>query len=112
MTIASQKISIKCVKSTQHILIKGRVQGVGFRHYILVLAENLGVIGWARNLKDGRVEAIIQGPKHVLEEFLQEIKLGTKKSNIESMDINEIQNEPAMKGFYIKADGDKVWQSS
>ena len=47
---------------TRHLLIRGRVQGVGFRNYIEYKAQQLGVCGWIRNRSDGSVEAVFQGP--------------------------------------------------
>jgi len=44
-----------------HILISGFVQGVGFRAFTVKKARNLGLTGWVRNLKNGRVEAVVQG---------------------------------------------------
>ncbi|MCC6175085.1 MAG: acylphosphatase [Chloroflexi bacterium] len=45
-----------------HVWISGNVQGVGFRYATEALAERLGLGGWVRNLGDGRVEAVFEGP--------------------------------------------------
>ena len=45
----------------KHILVSGRVQGVGFRYRTYYLAQNLGLTGWVQNLDDGRVEMELQG---------------------------------------------------
>jgi acylphosphatase len=49
-------------RSRIHVLIGGRVQGVGFRFATCDLASSLGLRGWVRNLSDGRVEAVFEGP--------------------------------------------------
>ena len=52
------------------IFVRGRVQGVGFRWWTRARALELGLVGHARNLPDGRVEVSAQGPRPALEELL------------------------------------------
>ncbi len=53
-----------------HILVKGRVQGVGFRFTCRQLARRLGLYGWVKNLPDGSVEIVAEGPPDILNQML------------------------------------------
>ena len=57
-------------RSRIHVWISGRVQGVGFRYATCEQAERLGLGGWVRNLGDGRVEAVFEGPAAEVEQAL------------------------------------------
>lgn len=59
-----------------HIFLSGRVQGVGMRFFVHSVAQEHSLSGFVRNLPDGRVESILEGPKHDLEKALEEIKNG------------------------------------
>ena len=54
-------------RSTMRLAIRGRVQGVGFRHAMVQEAEARGVTGWVRNRRDGSVEAVVQGDRAAVE---------------------------------------------
>ena len=56
-----------------HLYYSGSVQGVGFRFTAQDLASELGVLGWVRNLRDGRVELIAEAEEDVLKDFLGRI---------------------------------------
>ncbi|MBD3380442.1 MAG: acylphosphatase [Candidatus Omnitrophica bacterium] len=56
-----------------HVLYSGRVQGVGFRFTAERIASSLGLTGYVKNLPDGSVEAVCEGPKPRLDDFLEEI---------------------------------------
>ena len=55
-------------------IYSGRVQGVGFRFTVIRLAEDLKVLGWVKNLPDGRVEAVAEGNEPELRSFLSRIR--------------------------------------
>ena len=57
-----------------HIFYSGRVQGVGFRHAVRIVATGFDVTGVVRNLPDGRVELVAEGARAELEEFLKVIE--------------------------------------
>ncbi|HEX2417718.1 MAG TPA: acylphosphatase [Micromonosporaceae bacterium] len=55
-------------------LVRGRVQGVGFRWWTRTHAIELGLAGWARNLADGRVEVVAEGPRSHCERLLDRLR--------------------------------------
>ena len=57
-----------------HIFYSGRVQGIGFRYTAEKLAADLGLVGWVKNLPDGRVEILCEGPKDRIELLLRNIQ--------------------------------------
>lgn len=73
----------------KHIYITGRVQGVGFRHFTRKNADRLGINGWVKNLPDGRVEAIFQGPEDRVEELIDRCKDGPISSYVKDMEVSE-----------------------
>ncbi len=56
-----------------HVYYSGTVQGVGFRYTAERVAGSLGLKGWAKNLPDGRVEVLCEGPKAALDQFAEKI---------------------------------------
>lgn len=73
----------------KHIYITGRVQGVGFRHFTRKNADRLGINGWVKNLPDGRVEAVFQGPEDRVEELIDRCKDGPISSYVKDMEVSE-----------------------
>lgn len=57
-----------------HIFFSGNVQGVGFRYTCSSYAQQLQLTGWVKNLPDGRVEAVTEGPREKIEELLLRLK--------------------------------------
>ncbi len=83
-------------------VISGRVQGVGFRWFVLRAAERLGVMGWARNLWDGGVEVMGQGTSSMLRDFERELHEGPLLSNVEKVEKVEVTSEVStFKSFEI-----------
>ena len=58
-----------------HIHFCGTVQGVGFRYTTLSFAQPLSLTGWVKNLSDGSVQAIVEGPREKIEELLSKLKV-------------------------------------
>lgn len=69
------------------LLISGRVQGVAFRWETLQAAERCRVSGWVRNLPDGRVEAVIEGPRRQVNDLIDWCRQGPPIARVDSLDI-------------------------
>lgn len=74
-----------------HLLVEGRVQGVGFRYFVVDLADQFGALGWVRNRWDGTVEVLAEGERTNLEKLLSEIRRGPRAAFVsqvkESWDV-------------------------
>ena len=75
-----------------HAFIKGRVQGVGYRYQTLQTAQELGLSGWVRNLRDGRVEVLAEGEHEMLNQFLMYLRKGTFSADVR--DVDYVFNDP------------------
>ncbi|BBI18032.1 acylphosphatase [Neochlamydia sp. S13] len=84
-----------------HVLVSGHVQGVGFRSTTLHYASQLGLTGTVRNLKDGRVEIIAQGPKEKLEKLLSLLQAYFGSSYIACLEVNYSQPSTSYSQFQI-----------
>jgi acylphosphatase len=76
----------KTVKA--HIFIEGMVQGIFYRMWTREQAQKLGLAGWVRNLEDGRVEAVFEGPKDKVEKMVKKCHKGPNLAGIEHVDVN------------------------
>jgi acylphosphatase len=74
-------------------LIAGRVQGVGFRWYVLRQAESLGLRGWTANLPDGRVEVVAKGPVAQLHQLDARLRSGPRFAHVDSVEKRDIPHE-------------------
>ena len=79
--------------SAKRVVITGRVQGVGFRHWMTRAAGRMGVAGWVRNRADGTVEALLDGPSDAVEELLRACRRGPEQAEVRA--IEESLAEPA-----------------
>lgn len=92
----------------RRVLVRGRVQGVGFRYWTRGQAERLGVRGWVRNRSDGTVEAEVEGDPGAVNEFLEALGRGPAGAIVENVAVSEITPE-GDPGFRIRGgDGGRV----
>jgi acylphosphatase len=83
------------------VLISGRVQGVFFRDTCRRLAEQSGVAGWVRNLPDGRVEAVFEGPDEEVRRLVAWARGGPRLAVVDDV---AVQSEPpeGLAAFLVK----------
>lgn len=74
-------------KKRVHIFVSGRVQGIGYRDGVRGKAEKLGILGWVKNLEDGRVEAVFEGEENKVKEIIEWARKGPFLAKVENMDI-------------------------
>ena len=70
-----------------HLLIRGRVQGVGFRYYAAHQARLLTLGGFIRNLPSGQVEAEVEGSKEAVEAFISRVRRGPAGAAVAGVDV-------------------------
>lgn len=83
---------------TIHIRVEGRVQGVGFRGWMTVLADELGLNGWVRNRRDGSVEACVRGDTDAVANLLSLCHEGPCAARVDRV-IHEQSAETVASGF-------------
>lgn len=85
-----------------HTIIEGRVQGVGFRYYVLRRANDLGVLGWVRNTYRGQVEVMVEGNRSKLEKLLGYLRIGPPSSFVSEVKPKWGQASGSYRNFSIK----------
>jgi acylphosphatase len=73
----------------RHIVVRGRVQGVGYRMWTEDLAERLGLEGWVRNRRDGSVEAVFAGPAEPVMAAIEACRSGPRHGHVDLIDVQE-----------------------
>ena len=85
----------------RRFIVSGSVQGVGFRYFAIRAARHVGVAGTVRNLPDGTVEAIAEGPHTAVEEFRAALERGPSYGHVTRVDESEMQPTGRYAGFDV-----------
>jgi len=85
-----------------HVWVKGRVQGVGFRAFVQQIAYSIGVTGWVRNVGYDTVEAMVEGTKAQIDQFLQMVKRGPSVSRVDESREDWEQATGEFRSFGVK----------
>jgi acylphosphatase len=85
-----------------HVWVSGRVQGVFYRATAERVASGLGLTGWVRNLADGRVEAIAEGPAEALEAFVRWCHEGPADARVDAVTVESHPATGEFTGFVTR----------
>jgi len=90
-------------RAAVHCVAYGRVQGVGFRFFVVDEAERLGLVGWVRNRPDGRsVELWAEGPRAALERLVERVRVGPPGAWVERVDCTWVELTGEYSEFIIR----------
>ena len=85
-----------------HAIVSGIVQGVNFRYYTQERARQLRLTGWVRNLVDGKVEVIAEGPRPALEKLLEFLRRGPPAAAVTAMQTEWSQASGEFTSFELR----------
>jgi len=83
------------------LVVKGRVQGVGFRYFVVRWADARGIAGWVRNRGDGAVELEAEGPRALLEELVVAVARGPTGARVTGVEQEWSEFVPGHRGFRV-----------
>ncbi len=98
MALPSQPTSIQA----RRFLVRGRVQGVGFRWFVEREAQLLGIAGWVRNHPDGSVEVLALGSREQLMELRSRLSEGPRAARVDSVDESEAEPVEKLNSFQVR----------
>lgn len=84
-----------------HLLVQGRVQGVGFRAFVQSQAVRRELKGWVKNLPDGRVESEVEGEEALVNEFIRTVRRGPSLARVQNVDLEWINPHARESSFEI-----------
>ncbi len=85
-----------------HVIIKGRVQGVGFRYSTYHEAQRRGVTGWVRNLPGGDVEAEFEGSAEAVQDMVDWCRRGPRMARVTEVETHWESGEPEYGEFRVR----------
>jgi acylphosphatase len=74
----------------KHIIVHGRVQGVGFRYFVHHAGSRLGLTGNVRNCSDSTVEIVVEGPSGKMADFIKEVETGPGIARVDRVNVADI----------------------
>ena len=86
----------------KHIIVHGRVQGVGFRFFVQQVGNRLGLVGNVRNCSDSTVEILVEGTERSIAEFIKQVEKGPSLAWVQRVDVVDIPAQGAYGSFSIE----------
>lgn len=86
----------------KRFVVRGRVQGVGFRWFVEREAHMLGIAGWVRNNHDGSVEVLAQGTRDQLAGLHSRLREGPRAARVDEVEVAETQPTAGISSFRIE----------
>jgi acylphosphatase len=90
------------VPTCVHAIVRGRVQGVGYRAFVADRAVGHGLTGWVRNRRDGSVEAVFSGAAEAIAAALADCRRGPRLARVEDIETSDVADE-AWPDFTVRA---------
>jgi acylphosphatase len=91
----------KFASHARRFLVRGRVQGVGFRWFVEREAYILQIAGWVRNNPDGTVEVLAQGTREQLAGLHSRLREGPRAARVDHVEVSDTEPVPGMASFLI-----------
>jgi acylphosphatase len=85
-----------------HVLVSGRVQGIGYRQTCRQVARSLNLVGWVRNLADGRVELFAQGPDDGVDRLIAWVWSGPSGAIVTGVESDVVATDATLDDFFIQ----------
>jgi len=88
-------------RTRAHVFVSGKVQGVFYRATTRDRARDAGVDGWVRNLDDGRVEAVFEGPEPAVESMAEWCHEGSARARVDDVEVT-YEDPEGLDGFEVR----------
>ena len=84
------------------VVVRGVVQGVGFRFFAMQLARDYGLAGWVRNRADGSVEVEAEGEDLIVRAFIKDLRTGPQSADVAGIDVETLPPARDRAGFHVR----------
>lgn len=90
------------MERAMHLVVSGRVQGVGFRYFVVRAAVDCGVVGWVRNLGNGDVEVWAEGSARALDRLTEVVRRGPRHAEVDGVERTDGEATGAHERFEVR----------